>query len=274
MLETIVCTISNEGTPRKNELVEQTMQNLAAMRKRDPSIGVRGAHLYGKGCMNNSIAHYCPEITFIPQPNGNMLTRPRKGMEALFSEIKHIVACAVREGPAAILYMEGDKPDFVNSIPHVVNPILQGSADVVVAARSERDFQRFPQAQRYCEGAANRTVANITGTTFDRMYGPRAWSAETAHYFSEALLGDFSALTLGIVLPELLGKRVVPIVVPGTPQEKYMNKYSFPLRVPGLHFLYRALQNGPHQSAALLAKQMATLEKKERELPRLVSQSL
>lgn len=49
-IETVVCTISDEGTPRKKELVSETMENLHRLAEsKKGRLKVVGVHLGGEG---------------------------------------------------------------------------------------------------------------------------------------------------------------------------------------------------------------------------------
>lgn len=260
MLETVICTISDAGTKEKNAMVGETLYNLRNLR--NSRVRITGIHMSNDVQLNKAVFDCCPNIRIIPAPAGNFVTRTKKGMENLFTSVKWLVRELVtKEKPKAILYMEGDKYNFVPEILKVIDPILSGSADVVIPERSQSGFKQYPLTQRFWENLANSYVDYITGSKIDRMYGPRAWSSECAMFFANSGINDFSALTYSVVRAELEGKRVLPLEVPGFPQDKYMLKYPLLMRLPGMHFLYRAMQNNPHKGAAELAKKHAQKEK-------------
>jgi len=262
-LETAVFTVSDEGTRVKNDLVMESMNRLYKLSsaKRE-TFRVRGAHLGINSEINRMISSYFPEIQVIPVPEGNFLERAKKGMQYLFSSLKRSIAeTAANEKPLSIVYMEGDKPDFVPQIEELVNPLLEGRAEVIIPTRSKGGFSQFPAGQRFWENRANKAVAEITGRDIDTMYGPRAWNSECALYFGNCAIEDFGALTYSVVRAMLEGKKVETLEVPGYPQPDYMSKYALPFRIPGLHFAYRALQNLPHFKAAESAKKDASRRK-------------
>lgn len=226
-LDLVVCTISDEGTTRKKELVGETMERLIGMRNENRKrMSIVGAHLEGYDSPNTIMMRtLLPDIGLIKAPEGNFVQRAREGMRRLFLEAKKKVREATEQYPRVILYMEGDKPEFVEEIPRVIDPILMGRADVTIAERSEDGFEEFPFVQRVFEGRANREIASLTGRGMDLMYGPRAWSAEAAGHFVYSGRDDFGALTYSVVRAMAEGDGVVVVKVPGHPQRDYMNKY-------------------------------------------------
>ncbi len=253
MLETVVCTISDEGTIRKNEMVEQTMMQLSDMR--NSHFRVVGVHIGENVAINAMISRFCPEIQIISPPAGNSFKKLKVGMQRLFTEAKAIVReVALREKPLSIIYMEGDKNNFVQEIQRIVYPVIVGLADLSIPERSKEGFSQFPREQRFWEYIDNKFVAKIMKRDIDIMYGPRVWNPGCSEYFSECPLNDFGALTYSVVRAELEGKKVMGIKVPGFPQKNYMSKYPSIIRAPGLHFIYRAIQNLPHLYASQLAK--------------------
>lgn len=252
MLETVICTISDEGTKTKNELVEHTMRQLSRMTS--SKFRVVGVHMGQDPDIGRMVSSYCPEIQLLPFPKGNPLQRMKRGMNSLFTEAKRMVRDISTDEPKSIVYMEGDKNTFVSHIPEVVHPILEDSADVVIPVRSKKGFLKYPFSQVFWETIANEKVSKVTESHLDRMYGPRAWNLACSRFFADCQLNDFSALTYSVVRAQLEGNRVIGVEVPGDPQYNYMRKYPILVRLPGLHFLYRAAQNKPHKYAAELAK--------------------
>jgi len=240
---------------------------------RNSHLKVLGVHIGENPRINAMISNFCPEIRIISLPISNLLKKLKVGMQRLFTEAKAIVKeVALREKPMSIIYMEGDKNNFVQEIQKMVYPVIEGLADVTIPERSKEGLSQFPRGQRFWEHIANKAVARIMKrdvdtsrilrilecaqerNVLDIMYGPRAWNSKCSEYFSECPLNDFGALTYSVVKAELERKRVVGIKVPGFPQEYYMSKYPQIIRMPGLHFVYRAIQNLPHLYAAQLAQ--------------------
>lgn len=128
------------------------------------------------------------------------------------------------------------------------------SHNLTIPERSKEGFSQFPRGQRFWENIANKSVADVIKRDIDIMYGPSAWNLECSEYFSKCSLNDFGALTYSVLRTELEGKRVVWVKVPGFPQEHYISKNPQLIRMPGLHFVYRAIQNLPHLYACQLAQ--------------------
>jgi len=250
MLETYVCTLTREGTPQMNDMIGRSLTRLS-----DMDVKLLGVHM-GKrdSIISRRMIELYDDVIIEDYPKSkNPLKNAEETTRILLSGVKEEFEVARSRNPSAIVYTEGDKWTFMENIPKLALPIINGEADLTIAVRSEEGFSYFPFAQRVMEGYANKKVSKITGIKTDYMYGPRAFSSSTLRWFNNYPSDDWGALTYGVVAPILRGKKMVPVKVTGLPQPDYMKKYDPVMRIPFGHFYWRLMQNLPHLAAATWA---------------------
>lgn len=235
-----VCVISREGTPVMNDMIRQTLRGLAAKRVR-----IGAVHLTaGDDELVALVDEVCEWSHVAPDPAGwNPLANARSVSAQLLGGLRELVAEVSDAAPSAIVYMEGDKLSFPDSLEALAAPILTGGADVTLATRSPAGWREFPAVQRAVESLVNRAISRTTGLRTDYLYGPRAFSLEAASLFSEYPADDWGVMMYPVVAAIARGMRCVPVEVPGAPQPRYMEKYDRLMRPAPAHFLWRSLQN-------------------------------
>lgn len=250
MLESVICTLSIEGTSEMNGLVSQSLDVL-----QDLGYPLVGIHLGEKGSrLSGRMNELYEDLVIEPHSNQkNPLKRAKDTSAKLLAGVKDSMKKAKSLGATSILYTEADKHTFMSAIPSVIRPLVEGHADLTLAARSAQGYRNFPLIQRILENMANRKVVRATGVGTDYMYGPRAFNQATVAFFDEYPANDWGILTYAVVAPMLKGFRMQPVEVEGKPQPNYMKKYDPIMRLLPAHIAWRAIQNLAHIKATNLA---------------------
>jgi hypothetical protein len=81
----------------------------------------------------------------------------------------------------AIVWLEPEKEDLIQYICSIVDPILNGSADVVIPQRTNTSWDSYPVFQKEMEQQGNAEVAQMTGKPdLDLFFGPVASTTDAA----------------------------------------------------------------------------------------------
>lgn len=80
-------------------------------------------------------------------------------------------------------WVEPERIDFVKTIPFLLEPILQGKADIVVPERSEECWNQLHSAQWMSEKAINQIWEIFTHTRLDIACGPKLGNRAAGQYF-------------------------------------------------------------------------------------------
>ena len=83
----------------------------------------------------------------------------------------------LNEPDSIILWLEPEKVDLIRWIEAIVQPIEDGTATVVVPARSEESWNTYPGFQAKSEKLGNMTWQQTTGFQLDVFFGPVAFLA-------------------------------------------------------------------------------------------------
>ena len=237
-----IVTISGDGTIAGNRMTSETSNYLS-----QNGHAVYAMHLAGKDAnlaqtiRDNSVYANVVDkssLRYNPLNQGAVISG------TLMAGLRTCISNALADGAERVLYMEGDKNNFVGSIDRMVLPLLVGKADVTLAKRSDFGWKQFPLAQRIVEGAANRYLASQSGLPADTdfLYGPKGFTAAAVDNFNECAGNDWATITAPVVAAALKGERVVSVDVVGDPQDEYLKKYPFVLRpFPG-QLAWRTLQ--------------------------------
>ena len=240
MRDTIVCTITREGTSEMNDMIAQTIRGLKEYR-----YTVAAVHIENKKKSLSRDIRQSSKVSIIsPSPKVlNPLRHARKVSEALLGGLREIIAGVTDNTTRAIVYMEGDKCTFVPSISTLIEPILQGNADLTIAARSPEGFSQFPWVQQLVERSINRYIGGKTGIHTDYLYGPRAFSPRIVSFFGAYKKNDWGVIMYPLVSAIAKGYRFEPVTIAGYPQPHYMKKYDSIMRSPPAHLAWRTIQN-------------------------------
>ena len=240
MHDIIVCTITREGTPEMNDMIAQTIRELKKYR-----YTVAAVHIENKRKSLSRDIRQTSKVSIIsPSPKVlNPLRHARQVSESLLGGLREIIAGVSDHTTKAIVYMEGDKCTFIPSISTLIEPILQGNADLTIAARSPEGFSRFPRVQQLVERSINSYISKRTGMHTDYLYGPRAFSPRTVSFFGDYKKNDWGVIMYPLVSAIAKGYRFEPVTIAGYPQPHYMKKYDSIMRSPPAHFAWRAIQN-------------------------------
>ncbi len=244
-IETIVSTLTAEGTEHMNCLILETARALVKT----------GHYLVGTyiGKEDTPLAKDLNRIydDFIIRepPVGSFFKRAKVLCNTIAQGYKENMRISASRNPKAILSTEGDKPEFVEYIDLVTAPLLKDKADVTLAARSREGWNDFPLIQKCLEGLANIPVRRAVGIRADFMYGPRAFTPETAALFEHYPKNDWGVLTYPVVAAAKRNYRIMPVEVPGFPQHGYMEKYTPMMKILPVQALWRLMQNIPHITA-------------------------
>ena len=240
MQDTIVCTITREGTDEMNEMIGQTMRGL-----KEDGYTVAAVHIENKRKALSRDIRQSSKVSIISSSPKvlNPLRHARKVSEALLGGLREIITGISPKTTRAVVYMEGDKCTFVPSIGNLIAPILQGKADLTIAARSPGGFSRFPWVQQLVERKINRYISRKTGIYTDYLYGPRAFTPRLISLFGAYKKNDWGVIMYPLVSAIARGYRFIPVTIAGYPQPHYMKKYDSIMRSPPAHFAWRTIQN-------------------------------
>jgi hypothetical protein len=125
-----------------------------------------------------------------PLPGFRVTTPAKPG---LVPQVQSCIALAATFRTPFILYVESDKELFFENR---LRDFIRQAADhndvgVVLASRSDKSFQTFPEVQRHTEGIANYLCGRRLGCPGDFFYGPFLMSRTLLSHISnlEARLG-------------------------------------------------------------------------------------
>jgi glycosyltransferase involved in cell wall biosynthesis len=114
----------------------------------------------------------------------------------------------------AMVWMEPEKEPLVRLLDKVVEPIIEGKADLVVPKRES--MNSYPAEQQHSEWLINRYWQLLIEKKLDICFGPRAWGVELTGYFLN-YNGEYGDKweAIFITVMEMLrdGKRVVGVEV-------------------------------------------------------------
>ncbi len=240
MHDAVVCTISREGTPEMNDMIMETIRGLKECRFSITAVHVED----GNKSLSREIQSACKVSVIKPTPQTvNPLYNAWKVSDLLLGGLRDVITSAADNETRAIVYMEGDKCTFVPSIGKLIEPILEGRADLTLAVRSPEGFSRFPGVQQLVERNVNSYIAKKTGIQTDYLYGPRAFSPQVGSLFGEYGRNDWGVIMYPVVSAMVKGYRFEQVEIAGHPQPGYMKKYDQIMRSPPAHFLWRLIQN-------------------------------
>ncbi len=86
--------------------------------------------------------------------------------------------------PGIFVWTEPEKVDIVRSIPKITAPLECSEADIVIPSRTQGSWESYPGFQVVSEQKANATYLEVTGKSFDPMFGPVAFSSKVAECFA------------------------------------------------------------------------------------------
>jgi hypothetical protein len=240
MGDTVVCTISREGTDEMNDMIAQTIRGL-----KESGYTVAAVHIENRNrALSRDIMQSTKMSSISSGPKVvNPLRHAREVSEALLGGLREIISGVSNKKTRAIVYMEGDKYTFVPAISTLTAPILQGNADLTIAARSPESFVRFPWVQQFVERSINSYISRRTGIYTDYLYGPRAFAPRLVSFFGAYNKNDWGVIMYPLVVAIAKGYRFEPVTIAGYPQPNYMKKYDVIMRSPPAHFAWRTIQN-------------------------------
>jgi hypothetical protein len=91
---------------------------------------------------------------------------------------------AYLSGAAALICTEFEKDDLVRYFQAICEPILSGTADLVIPKRSEKSWASYPREMQATEGFALDQIEKVTGRRWDTMFGPFAIHRDFATRFT------------------------------------------------------------------------------------------
>lgn len=102
-------------------------------------------------------------------------------LEGMGSSRRQAIREALTSGREIIAWTEPEKEDYIPEIVKTIQPIIEGSADMIIPRR--RSQESYPLAQQHSEKFINIFWRDLTGTDLDTVFGPRTWRREISHYF-------------------------------------------------------------------------------------------
>ncbi|MDP3735692.1 MAG: hypothetical protein Q8R39_04720 [bacterium] len=95
----------------------------------------------------------------------------------------HAVSIALSRHRTIVVHIEPEKHDMIRHIPLLVEQILLGEADVIVATRGDGSWLSYPEFQVQTEREMNAAFRQYVGIDVDIAVGPGAFRIDTAGYF-------------------------------------------------------------------------------------------
>ncbi|MCR9136748.1 MAG: glycosyltransferase family 2 protein [Alphaproteobacteria bacterium] len=139
-----------------------------------------------------------------------------KGLARSFA--KGIDACLER-GADIIVNTDGDNQYAGRSIPDLVQPILQGRADIVIGDRNTDSISHFSPSKKLMQRMGSAMVRNLTGLAVgDAVSGFRAYSREAALGIN--VFSDFSYTVETLIQARSQRKTVVSVPVDTNPKTR------------------------------------------------------
>ncbi len=93
----------------------------------------------------------------------------------------HAVEVAKDRKSPIFVWLEPEKGNLIPWIPKIVNPIVEGRADVVIPTRTPKSWASYPAFQQESETKGNQEVAKLYGRVdLDVFFGPVASTAAAA----------------------------------------------------------------------------------------------
>ena len=240
MSDTVVCTISREGTDEMNDMIAQTIRGL-----KECGYSLAAVHIEKRNkALSRDIRQSTKVSSIRSSPKAlNPIRHARKVSETLLGDLRKIISEVSDNNTRALVYMEGDKCTFVSAITSLTAPILQGKADLTIAARSPEGFARFPRVQKLVERTISGYISRKTGIYTDYLYGPRAFAPQLLPFFDAYNKNDWGVIMYPLVAAIAKGYRFEAVTIAGYPQPNYMKKYDMIMRSPPAHFAWRTIQN-------------------------------
>ena len=109
-----------------------------------------------------------------------VVTASRKNRRWLGRAFKAGIDAALAAGADIVVNTDGDNQYPSADIPRLIEPILQGKADIVIGDRNPGKVQEFSAIKRFLQVLGSQTVAFLTGAEVrDAVSGFRAYSRES-----------------------------------------------------------------------------------------------
>lgn len=162
---------------------------------------------------------------------------------------RQAIKAAHDSGRDVIVWSEPEKECYVAEISKTVEPIVNGSSDLVVPKR--RSLDSYPTAQQFAEPFGNAFWKALTGTDLDVWFGPRTWRRELSGLFLD-YNGEYGDKWDSIFIPVLdvlnRGDRIASVEVDYTHPKIQRDREESDLvfyrkRVEQLQNLMEALEN-------------------------------
>ena len=87
------------------------------------------------------------------------------------------------EIPSIIIMTEPEKDALIQWIPKITEPIIDGTADIVIPSRTDVGFESFPWFQAESEKIADMIYSELIGVDADPFLGPVAFRSDIAPRF-------------------------------------------------------------------------------------------
>lgn len=147
----------------------------------------------------------------IVSPKGSVMGSSRRdAMRGAYETSRRVVG-----------WMEPEKAPYVPEIIKTVEPILDGSADMVVPERTS--MNSYPKAQQLSEPFGNEFWRLETGHELDVFFGPKTWRSDLSRYFLD-YNGEYGDRWDSIMIPVFDaiadGRRVIGVEVNYTHPKK------------------------------------------------------
>lgn len=148
---------------------------------------------------------------------------------------------ALRLGADVVVNTDGDNQYPGSEIPRLVEPILQGKADLVVGDRDPATVAHFTPPKRVLQGFGSWVVRQLSGTTVpDAPSGFRALSREAALRLNVVTSYSYTLETLIQAGAQRLAVSSVPISANPTPRQSRLARSTFDYVQRSLVTLVRA----------------------------------
>lgn len=139
-----------------------------------------------------------------------------KGLARAFSAGLEV---AVRVGADVIVNTDGDNQYLGADVAPLVEPILSGSADIVIGDRDTRNIDEFSWLKKRLQSLGSAVVRRFSGTDVpDATSGFRAYSREAALHMN--ILSPFSYTLESIIQASNKGLRIASVPVRTNPRTR------------------------------------------------------
>ena len=131
------------------------------------------------------------------------------------SQKQAIVYAAQDMTPDTYVLLEPEKAGLLrDSFGHILAPVKDGLADIVLVGRSDASMKTMTRMQRLTETKINEIISGITGIKADYCMAPRVWNAgANPHFVDYTPTRNWDLFHGPFIDAMAAGKKVTPVSV-------------------------------------------------------------